>query len=229
MRSLAFLLLLLALPAQGEESLRIAVAANFRATLEQVSEGFQQQTGIRLSISSASTGVLANQILHGAPFDLFFAADAVRPAALRTRGIGVQEFCYARGRLVLVGSDDLAALNNGGLSLAIANPDTAPYGRAALDVIKREEFAGGHDRKLVRGNSVLQAYQFWHSAAVDLALVAQSMAGKSFVPVPLDWYQPLKQHALVLKVSPAITAYLDWIRSDRVRAQILEAGYEPCP
>lgn len=229
MRLLLFLAIFLALPARCDDLLRVAVAANFRATLEQLNQEFTAAGDIEIAISSASTGVLATQLLHGAPFDLFFAADAQHPGELQARGIGVEHFCYARGALALLGSDTLDALNNPDLSLAIANPQTAPYGRAAVDVLEREMFAAGRGRKLVRGNSVLQAYQFWYSGAVDLALVARSMAPGEHLVVPPDWYRPLDQHLLVLNESPAVTAYLGWFGSDRVRTQILKAGYNPCP
>jgi len=229
LRLLLFLAIFLALPARCDELLRIAVAANFRATLEQLNREFTATRDIEIAISSASTGVLATQLLHGAPFDLFFAADAKHPAQLQARGVGVDNFCYAQGALALLGSDDFDALGDPRLSLAIANPQTAPYGRAAVELLEREMFAAGRGRKLVRGNSVLQAYQFWHSGAVDLALVARSMAPEEHLVVPPDWYRPLDQHVLVLNESPAVTAYLGWFGSDRVRTQILNAGYNPCP
>lgn len=220
----------LAVPALGAEVLRVAVAANFRATLEQVNTVFEQQTGQVITLSSASTGVLATQILHGAPFDLFFAADDQAPATLLDRGVGQRSDCYAVGKLALVGSDKgLKPLADPALSLAIANPETAPYGRAAAEILAREEFAPAQGRKLVRGNNVLQAFQFWRSGAVDLALVAQSLAPDSATPIPVTWHQPLEQHVLLLNDSPAAAAYLNWIRSDTVRTQILDAGYEPCP
>ncbi len=237
-RILLALCMLLALPVGAAEPLRVAVAANFRGTLEQISAGFEAETGQQVRISSASTGVLATQILHGAPFDLFFAADELAPAALVRAGIGHAGSghagsghageCYASGALVLLGGS-LEQLADPGLSLAIANPETAPYGRAALEVLARGEFAAGSGRKLVRGSNVLQAYQFWRSGASDLALVARSLAPRSGIPIPADWHSPLEQHLLVIRSSPAVAAYLKWLRSDTVRSLILEAGYRSCP
>lgn len=227
-RILLTLLILLPLSAGAAEPLRVAVAANFRATLEKVSADFQAQTGHTVRISSASTGVLATQILHGAPFDLFFAADDQAPAALLRAGIGHASECYAVGELVLVGGEP-GQLADPALSLAIANPETAPYGRAAIEVLGREQFAPGRDRKLVRGSNVLQAYQFWRSGAADLALVARALARETATTIPPDWHAPLEQHLLLLRESPAATAYLNWLRSDTVRSVILEAGYRSCP
>ena len=225
--------LLLALPpgVSGAEPVRVAVAANFRSTLAPISARFERETGYRVLLSSASTGVLYSQILHGAPFDLFFAADRETPARLVAQGRG-ESFCYARGRLALVGgSGALAQLADPALSVAIANPETAPYGAAAMQVLSRAEFSAAGDRRVIRGNNVAQAYQFWHSGGADLALVAASLAPGS-TPVPTDWHQPVEQHAVVLgEVAgrPEVRAYIDWIRSDRVRSQILDAGYLRCP
>lgn len=227
-RIILALLLVLPLTASADESLRIAVAANFRSTLELINEQFRARTGYSLKISSASTGVLATQIMHGAPFDIFLAADKQSPARLLRAGIGAASECYARGELALMGGS-LQQLAEPAVSVAIANPDTAPYGSAALEVLSRPDYASGAGRKLVRGSNVLQAYQFWRSGAVDVALVARSLAPASSTAVPLDWYTPLEQHLLLVHESPAATAYLKWLRSDTVRSLILQAGYRSCP
>ena len=227
MRPLVFLLLLIALPSWADSPLRVAVAAYFRQVLEQINAGFTASTGQSVVLSSASTGVLYSQIIHGAPFDVFFAADQATPALLTDAPS--TPFCYARGSLVLTGGNsNLQDLANGELSLAIANPTTAPYGRAASEILARPEFSAAHGRKLVRGSNVVQAYQFWHSGGTDLALVPRALAPEA-TPIPTAWHQPIEQHAVSLRQSAAVDAYLNWIRSDTVRAQIHNAGYLPCP
>lgn len=228
MRHCALLVLLLACPLWAADPLRIAVAANFRPALEQINDGFREETGREVVLSSASTGVLFSQITHGAPFDIFFAADEESPAKLFAAGRGGEPFCYAVGVLVLAGGE-LAQLQDPQKSLAIANPATAPYGRAALEVLAREPFSAGSGRRLVRGSNVAQAYQFWHSGAVDLALVAAALAPPGATPVPPHWHRPLVQHAIVLAPGAGVDAYLKWLGSDRVRALITDAGYRPCP
>ncbi len=228
MRIVLALLLILALPVQASAPLQVAVAANFRPTLEKLNALYQLESGQKIRLSSASSGVLANQILHGAPFDMYFAADAETVARVEQAGKGHSPFCYARGQLVLVGGK-LRDLQRPELSLAIANPETAPYGKAAIQLLQRDDLSAAAQRKLVRGNSVLQAYQFWRVGAVDLALVARSLSAEDGVSIPRDWYPPLPQHALALSDHPALDAYLQWLRSDTVRALILEAGYLPCP
>lgn len=232
MRVAALLLMLLAAPLSAGEPLRIAVAANFKPTLEKITQQFQDQSGIEVTLSSASTGILATQILQGAPFDLFFSADRETPQKIQATRAGENSdaFCYAMGSLVLAGGDgSLSALAQPGFSLAIANPATAPYGRAAMEVLARPEFKAGENRKLVRGNNVAQAYQFWNSSAVDLALLSRALAPATATPIPLAWHEPLEQYAVILRHTTAVHAYLNWIRSDTVRALISEAGYEPCP
>lgn len=222
-------LLMLLLPALGwtGETIRVAVAANFRHTLETINAGFEAHSGHRVLVSSASTGALYSQIVYGAPFDVFFAADETTPAKLASSTR--TPFCYARGRLVLVGAAlGVQQLADGTLDLAIANPATAPYGQAAMDVLSRAEFASAKGRKVVRGASVVQAYQFWHSGDIELALLPWSLAPQAQL-IPADWHRSLEQHAIALNASGPVNAYLNWVRSDTVRTQISNAGYEPCP
>lgn len=228
MRFALLSLLVLTLPAWPQETLRVAVAANFKPTLAVINTLFERQTGHRVLLSSASTGVLYSQITQGAPFDIFFSADRETAQRLENAGTGGAAFCYAVGRLVLVGGE-LTRLADPNSSLAIGNPASAPYGRAALEVLQRNQFKAGAARKLVRGNNVAQAYQFWYSKAVELAIIPRSLAPDAAVVIPGQWHAALAQYAVVLQPGAALDAYLKWIRSDTVRTLINEAGYEPCP
>ncbi|MEM9316745.1 MAG: molybdate ABC transporter substrate-binding protein, partial [Pseudomonadota bacterium] len=156
--------------------MRIAVAANFRGAAQALlaASGLEEQVDTR--VSSAASGVLAAQISNGAPFDLFLSADRERPAALNAAGIGQKDpVCYARGRLALMGAADLeSALADPDLSIAIANPRSAPYGQAAASVLARPDFADMSRRRVLRAANVQQALQFFDSGASDLALVARS-------------------------------------------------------
>jgi molybdate transport system substrate-binding protein len=235
MRYTLLLLLALATPGHSADPIRVAVAANFRGTLEQINQQFQRETGHAIVLSSASTGVLYSQITHGAPFDIFFAADkdsVIKLAATAANRDTGRPFCYALGRLVLGGGNGmLDQLKDPANSLAIANPATAPYGAAAMAVLERAEFSPGTGRKLVRGANAVQAYQFWHSGAVDLALLPMVLAPGA-TPIPASWHPMLEQFAIALTPAgshPALDSYLNWIRSDTVRALITDAGYEPCP
>ena len=234
MRILTLSLLLLSSSLLHAEVVHIASAANFKATAEKLNALFEAQSTHTSTLSSASTAVIDTQVRHGAPFDIFFSADKSSPLQLEKDGFGAtdQRFCYALGALVLVGSQNVTKdLNNPALSLAIANPNTAPYGKAAMQVLQRAEFAAATGRKLVRANNAIQAYQHWYSATVDLALVPLSLAAGKGAAISPSWYTPLEQHVILLKngeENPAAVAYMRWIRSEQVQTLIGEAGYGPC-
>lgn len=233
MRIFWLLLLLVTPPLQAEDPLLVAVAANFRATLEQLNPRFEADSGITVQLSSAATGVLYNQIRHGAPFHLLLAADTERPALLERAGLGSERRCYALGRLVLLGGNgQLEQLANPDLSLAIANPDTAPYGRAALEVLARPEFQSGNARELLTGSNATQAYQFWHTGGARLALVPLALAPDRGTEVPWQWHQPIVQQALLLRAGAnhaGARTYLQWLHSEATVAAIRAAGYGNCP
>jgi molybdate transport system substrate-binding protein len=230
------LTLCLALPAMAD-SLLIATATNFRPALADISRSFQSETGHRVSISSASTGILYNQILHGAPFHIFLAADTERPERLERSGhvVSASRFTYAWGKLVLVYRDELrplanagigAVLQSPGLVLVIANPEHAPYGRAAMAVLK--QFPPAADQRLLRATNVGQAYQMWFSGGADAALVAMSSAPAQYLNVPGSWYPPLQQQAVLLQRGAeleAATQFLRYLRSPGAQNIIRKHGY----
>lgn len=220
-------------PALGGE-VRVAVAANFKETAASINTVFEAQSGHQVKLSSASTGVLHSQIVHGAPFDVFLSADSHSPTLLESQGYGVtgQRFCYARGQLILVGGDGtLDGLSNSDFSLAMANPRTAPYGRAAQEIIERPEFSRGKTRKLVQANNVVHAYHFWVTGSVDLGLVAQSLTPEHGIAIPEDWHGAIEQQALLLTQAtknPAAMEYVTFLKSDQVRTLIMQSGYGAC-
>jgi molybdate transport system substrate-binding protein len=221
-------------PARADEPLRLAVAANFRGAAEALAARFTEIHGTEVVISSAATGVLAAQWRRGAPFDLLLAADRERPAALAAEGLSQgPSDCYAVGSLVLLGGGSLEpALADATLSIAIANPRSAPYGAAAIAVLERPGFAGPGARRVVMGGNVQQAYQFFASGAADLALVARSLSPREGLPIPVAWHAPIEQHAIINAGSPrgdlarALLALLQEPAGLRLLAQF---GYQPCP
>ncbi|MHA7815759.1 MAG: molybdate ABC transporter substrate-binding protein [Pseudohaliea sp.] len=235
--ALLLALCLLALPAVAEsvlaEPLRVAVAANFRATAERAGAAFERETGTAVVLSSAATGMLYNQLRHGAPFDLFLAADAERPRRLAEEGIAIaaSRRCYARGRLVLLGGP-LAALKTPGQRVAIANAAVAPYGAAAEAVLARPPLAGV-ERRLLRGASVQQAWQFHATGGADLALVARSLVGDAdrLELIPADWHAPIEQQAIVVAGGreTEADAFLAWLAGPAARPLLERDGYDPCP
>ena len=220
----------LALPAAqaANASLHIGVAANFRPVIENLAQQYEQQSDNQVIISSASSGVLFSQAVNGAPYDIVLSADQQIPQQLAaTLELPSSPFCYAIGQLVLLGGsfDDLENPNR---SLAIANPATAPYGMAAMEVIARSRFSAGAARKLVRGGNALQAYQFWATGNVDLALVPRSLTLTQGVDIPPDWHQPIAQFGIALTETPAVAEFVQWLTGNNTRQSIAELGYRTC-
>lgn len=235
MRILIYLYLLFCLnPVASADRVHVAVASNFKQTAQQLSELFEKITGHQAILSSASTGTLHTQITRGAPFDVLLSADSKSPKALEAQGyvqLGTR-FCYALGQLVLVGgSGSLEDLSNPELSLAIANSATAPYGIAAEEVLKFSAHKTSAQRKVVRGNNVVQAFQYWFTSSVDIALVARSLTNNNGVVIPPNQYSPIKQDAVLLKKgmeNPAAKSYLDFLKSRSAQELIANSGYGNC-
>ena len=173
-------LVLFAAARASAESVHVAVATNFAATCRHVGDAFRAATGHELVITAGSSGKLAAQIANGAPFDLFLSADAARPAQLEAaqHAVAGTRFTYALGRLALWSArpdfvTGEATLQGGAFRhLAIANPELAPYGAAARDVLLQ---LGLWDRlapKLVRGENVGQAFHFVATGNAELGFVA---------------------------------------------------------
>jgi len=229
----------------GEAS--VAVAANFLEPLKALQADFEQGTGHRLKLSAGSTGELFTQIVNGAPYDVFLAADQKRPAVLEKDGRAVADsrFTYAVGRLVLWSADDglitedaPAVLKAGGFrQLAIANPKTAPYGEAALQAMRA---LGVHEAlapKIVQGQSLSQAYQFVATGAAELGFVALSQVrsaasgeqpGGSMWLVPPEIYDPILQDAVLLtrgRDNDTAQVFLAYLKGATARRLIEAAGY----
>ena len=232
-------------PAHATE-LRIAVAANFTATLERLTEAYTAKNGVQFSLSSGSSGKHFAQIRQGAPFDLFFSADDQRTGDLVASGHAVADsrFMYAQGMLVLwspdperIPGDGLALLQAGDFGrLAIANPRVAPYGTAAEALLQTHGITPGRGR-LVTGQSIGQAFNFVATGNADLGFVALSQviqheaqhgAGSRWIPDP-DRYPAIVQEAVRLtqaREAEAANSFLEWVRtSERARAIIEADGY----
>jgi len=159
------------------------VAANFATPMARIAESFTAATGHVVKLSSGSTGKFYSQIVAGAPFELLLAADDTTPRRLVDEGhaVGSSRFTFATGRLVLwsatPGFVDAqgAVLTSGRFAhLAIANPKVAPYGRAAMQVLRARGLADTLAPKLVTGESVAQAFQFVATGNAELGFVALS-------------------------------------------------------
>ena len=241
-----FIAALLALAASlahaGE--VQVAVAANFAGPLARIGEGFTAATGHVLKISAGATGKFYTQIISGAPFEVLIAADDETPKKLAAGGHAVAgtNFTYAIGKLVLWSAqpgfvDDQGAVlaSDKVKHVAIANPKVAPYGAAAMEVIKARGLSDAVTPKLVTAEIIAQAYQFVATGNAELGFVALSQVAVpgrptpgSYWAVPANLYGEIRQDAVLLKAgadNPAAKALLDYLKSDAAKKLIREFGY----
>jgi len=243
MRYLLILLLMFcAVPLSGAADIQVAVASNFAETARQLAVAFEQQEGHRLGLSFGSTGKQYAQIHHGAPFHVWFAADARRPLLLEQEGRAIpgSRFTYALGRLVLWSPrpglvDDRGEILAQGdfRHLALANPRLAPYGLAAKQALEKRGLWQQLQPRLVRGENIGQTFQFVKSGNAELGFVAASQvlrrdrpAPGSFWLLPAELHAPIEQQALLLSEDPVARAFVDFVRSEKGRSIILANGYE---
>jgi molybdate transport system substrate-binding protein len=240
----ALLLVLLARGACAAE-VRVAVAANFTAPMQAIAAGFEQATGHRAKLAFGSTGKFYAQIKHGAPFDVFFAADDETPARLEQEGAAMagSRFTYSIGRLALWSSkrgyvDAAGAVLKQGAfrHLAIANPKLAPYGAAAVETLEKLGLLAALQPKYVQGENIAQTFQFVSTGNAELGFVALSQVFEggrlkrgSAWRVPSALHAPIRQDAVILgrgKDNPAALALMKYMKEDRARAIIRAHGYE---
>lgn len=229
----------------GAATVQVAVAANMAAPMQAIVAQFQRDSGHEAVLVLGATGKLYAQIRHGAPFELLVAADDSTPARLEAEKAAVAgtRMTYAIGRLALwspqPGQVDAqgAVLKNGSFQhLALANPASAPYGAAAVQVMERLGLRAQLQPRWVQGESVAQAYQFVASGNAALGFIALSQVwqdgrlrtGSAWL-VPHDLHSPLRQDAVLLvrgRSNPAATALLAYLRSDKARTVLRGFGYE---
>ncbi|MEM9593443.1 MAG: molybdate ABC transporter substrate-binding protein [Acidobacteriota bacterium] len=222
-------------------TLKVAVASNFAEAFRGLAGAFEAKTGHRLVPVVGSTGKHYAQIVHGAPFDLFFAADVERPRRLEAEGKAVAgtRNTYAVGRLALWSADPEAVFEEGQVladsgfrRLAIANPRLAPYGRAAKQVLEGRRLWAGLQPRLVRGENIAQTYAFVASGNAEVGFVALAQLkdpGRvprgSYWLVPETEHDPIVQQAVVVRDSAAARELLAFVRSDDAQAILAEYGY----
>ena len=233
-----------ALPALAGEVL-VAAAANIAIPLQQMAATFTQDTGHSLRIVSGATAKFAQQVRAGAPFQVLLAADSATPAQLVADGQAVKgsAFTYAIGRLVLwsarpgwVDAEGQVLAKGAFNHLAIAQPKTAPYGAAAMQVLRARGLEAALTPRLVTGESVAQAWQYVHSGQAELALLAlsqitrpgQAPVGSHWL-VPAQLHDPIRQDAVLLlpgRDQPAALALLAWLKAPATQTLLRAWGYE---
>lgn len=228
-----------AAPASAAE-LRVAVAANFAPALEALGAAFTEATGHTLLLARGSTGKLYAQIVNGAPFDIFFAADSARALQLQTdgRAIAGAGCIYAVGALVLWSPGKLPLDNAPQVLrsddyrfLALANPRHAPYGVAARQALESLELWEAVQPRLVRGENVGQTLQFVRSGNAQLGFIAAAQLaamrdpGGTVWAVPQTLYEPVQQRVALLDDSPAARELLGFLSGELAQSLLKSYGY----
>lgn len=223
----------------------IAVTSSFIKPAQDIAHKFSRQTGFKLRLVGASTGKLYTQIINGAPFDLLLAANNREPQRLEESGLAIKNsrFTYAIGRLVLWSMDGTLFQANRGLdvfndpsikTLALANPQMAPYGEAAEYILKNAKLLNSRISIAV-GDNVAQAFLFVASKSADIGFVAlsqvldkQSKITGSYWLIPEKMHAPISQQAVLLsraKKNTVAQSFLQYLQSKEAQQIIFESGY----
>lgn len=241
----AFLCAAFAQTAAHAAEAQVAVAANFAEPIKAIAAVLEKTTGHTLKISTGASGAFYTQIRNGAPFDAFLSADNERPELLEKDGLAQPgtRFTYATGKLVLwsvrPGRVDAqgAVLKAGDLGkVAFANPKTAPYGAAAVQVLDRLGLRDAITPKLVQGESIGQTFNFVKTGNADVGFVAMSQVlegGKlkegSMWVIPQTLHDPIRQDAVLLKRgadNEAAKELFKLLQSPGIKDLIRSYGYE---
>jgi len=228
------------------QEIRLAAAADLKFAMQDIAAQFEKQTGTKVDVTYGSSGNFFSQLQNGAPFDLFFSADIEYPKKLESAGLAEPGtlYKYAIGRIAIwMATDtkvDVASLGWKALldpivqKIAIANPEHAPYGRAAVAALQKAGIYEQVKTKLVYGESISQAAQFVQSGNAQAGIVAMSLAvspgmkeGKRW-EIPADMYPPIEQAAVVLKSSKnkgRARAFLKFVKSETGRATLSKYGF----
>jgi molybdate transport system substrate-binding protein len=228
------------------QSVKIAAAADLKFAMDELASQFEKQSGTKLDVTYGSSGNFLTQIQNGAPFDLFFSADSEYPKKMEAAGLAepgtLRE--YAVGRIVIWTPSDsgINAAEDGWKSLldqrvkkvAIANPEHAPYGRAALAAMKKAGIYEQVKDKLVYGENISQAAEFVQSGNAQAGIIALSLAASPAMKngdrweIPADSYPPIKQAAVMLKASEnkdAARRFLDFVSGPQAREILQRYGF----
>jgi molybdate transport system substrate-binding protein len=247
---MTFLLLLFAvflaapLPAAGQ--VRIAAAADLKSAMDELSVAFEKSSGSKIDATFGSSGNFFSQLQNGAPFDVFLSADIDYPKKLEAAGLTEPGTLlpYAVGKVVIWLPTDTklniaklgwnVLLDPSVKKISIANPDHAPYGRAAVAAMQKAGIYEQVKAKLVYGENISQAAQFVQSGNAQAGIVALSLAmspamrSGQFWQIPLAQYPPILQGAVVLKdaknKSQAV-AFLNYLKSDPARKILEKYGF----
>jgi molybdate transport system substrate-binding protein len=225
-----------------EQAPMVAVASNFMGAMEKIADAYESETGVKLQTVYSSTGKLYAQIKQGAPYDLFFAADAERPELLAQEGLCEEPFIYAIGEAVLWTKNKALAdaehwqdviVRDDINKIAVSTPQTAPYGTAAFEALNRQGILSRIENKLVYGHNVAQPFQFAFHGSVDLGFTALSLALSDKGKQGVFWLIPeadkVVQKGCVVKSTKnkhGVGAFLAFFQLSSTKTILNEFGYK---
>jgi molybdate transport system substrate-binding protein len=246
LRCLVLASCLLAFRTTQAQEIRAAAAADLKFALDELGAQFEQQTGRRINVSYGSSGNFFAQIQNGAPFDLFLSADIEYPRKLEAAGLAEPGtlYEYAVGRMVIWMPADArtdlaklgwkALLEPGVEKIAVANPEHAPYGRAAVAALRSAGIYEQVRGRLVYGENIAQAAQFVASGSAQAGILALSLAlsppmrgGKRW-PIPSNMHEPIEQGAVILKSAKdkeGARAFLSFVKGGAGRKVLESYGF----
>ena len=220
-------------PSQGNDSLNIAVASNFNSTLQKISSQYEQKEKLKINIISGSSGILFAQIVNGAPYDIFFSADRDRPEKLDSNGLTRARGTYAYGRIVFWERDEPAqeqSLSQSNRKLALARPEFAPYGKAALEILQK--FNHGLTN-LAYGVNVNQVFAYIETGSVNAGFISLSQAlNKNLSPINFlliseSLHSKIEQQFIITSNAKTLAEeFVDWVLSPAAQEIIINAGYK---
>ena len=244
-RTVITLALLLFGQASWSATVLVAVAANFSKPMTEIVSQFEKATGHSAQLSFGSSGKFVSQLENGGPFEVLLSADEKGPEKLEQAGLTVPNtrFVYALGKLVLWSSKPNFVDDKGKIlmtsnfkHLALADPKVAPYGAAAIDVLKKMKLFEKLQPIFVQGENIAQTYQFISTANAELGFLALSqvikngkiVGGSSWI-IPDNLHAPIRQGAVLMKKgaeNPAARALIDYLKSIPALAIINKYGYD---
>jgi molybdate transport system substrate-binding protein len=247
MRALAVLVLAFCTATgAAAQTLTVAAASDLQVVMPEITKRFEQETKIKVTTSFGSSGNFFAQIRNGAPYDIFFSADVDYPERLEDAGLAERGTLveYATGRIVLWTRKDSGVnltVGPGILAsprvrrIAIANPEHAPYGRAAVAALEHEHLYQVLQSKLVLGENVSQAAQFAQSGNAEVGILALSLAlspplqkAGTLYRIPDDWHPPIRQGAVVIQSSrqkDAAKQFLTFLGRPEIARILEEHGF----
>lgn len=244
-RILILLFCITAYTSLSAQILRVAVAANAQTLVKKLQADFNKKTGIKIEAIVGASGKLTTQIMNGAPYDVFLSADTEFPDQLYAKGFGVQNpKIYALGSLIICGNAKVdiknwqSALHDAKVGrLAIANPKTAPYGKAAEEALAYYKLKDKITSKLVYGESISQVNTYIQTGAVGLGFTTESFLYENVDQSKLKWaridsksYQKIEQGAILLAYAKKgmlteAKKFYEYLSSPSARNIIRKSGY----